>query len=321
MNYAAPFQSGPLEAGTATFAGEWSRLPKESVYRSVTGREEFFAFYDMVCDRLPDTMRATRVMTRYGETHVTFGGTPGKKPLLVLPGMSIAGPMMLEFFDYLWEDRLLIAPDLVGQPGLSADRIFNPADNAFGKWAVDMLDGLEIERIDIAGASFGGAIGLDLAMIAPERVGKLGLIVTAGLTPRLPYLQIYASMFFSWMTYRYLPVKSLLPAIARPLSRGLTADNLDYLDLIIRQTAFWRHRPAGPFAPADLKDKLEPVFITFSQNDILFPFATTRPHAHKTVPIAEEHVLTGSAHMPSAADVEPVHDALRAYFAHSVTYP
>jgi len=314
-NHAAPFQTPALEAGTGTFAGEASRLPRGSVYRSVAGREEFFAFYDMVCDRLPDTVRARRVMTRYGETHVTFGGTPGKKPLLVLPGMSIAGPMMLEFFDYLWNDRLLIAPDLVGQPGLSADGLFDPSGNAFGYWALDLIDGLEIECIDIVGASFGGSIGLDLAMIAPRRVGKLGLIVTAGLTPRLPYVQIYASMFFSWMTYRYLPVKSLLPAIARPLSRSLSPDNLDYLDLVIRQTAFWRHRPAGPFSKADLDGKLAPVFITFAQNDILFPFASTRPHAQQCVPIAQEHILAGSSHMPSAADVEPVHDALRQYFA------
>jgi len=289
-------------------------LPSRSVYRSVEGRAEFQAYYQKSLDLLEQHYETKLISTRFGETHVTMTGNKSGTPIMVLPGMSIAGPMMLDFFKGLAKDHWLIAPDLVGQPGRSADVPFTHKHNNYGYWLLDLLDGLNIEKIDIAGASFGGAIGLDLFQLAPERVGKQALIVTAGLTPKLPLMKIYATLLFSWLYYRFFPNKGILATIASPLSKHLTQDNLEYLDLIIRQTAFWRHRPAGPFSKRDLASEMQPVFIVFARNDIMFPYEQTNPHAHEVLPIQKEFTLVESAHMPGDEEMLPIHKEIADYF-------
>lgn len=291
-----------------------SPLPKHSIYRSVEGRTEFQAYYDKTLELLEGPVEISTHPTSYGLTHVTSMGNPDGKPILILPGMSIAGPMMIDFFAYLAKDHWLIAPDLIGQPGRSADVPFSPHNSAYGKWLIELLDAFGIDKIDIAAASFGGSIGLELLKLAPERVGKQALVVTAGVTPKLPYFKIYAKLFFTWITYRYFPNKTILPTIARPLSRHLTSDNLDYLDIVIRQTAFWRHRPAGPFFKKDMPNSMEPVLIVFGKNDIMFPYIETKAHAEQVLDIGHEFVLEESAHMPGDKEMAPIHREIEAYF-------
>jgi len=297
------------------FACTNDRLPKGSVYRSVAARREYFEAYDEIVARLNMPVRAMSVPTRYGSTHISVAGDPASKPLLLLPGMSICGPLMLEFFEFLVADRMVIAPDLVGQPGLSADGVFKPGGNAYGKWLTDVLDGLGIKKIDIVGPSFGGSIGLDFAALHPERVGKMALIVTAGLTPSIPYARVYAPLFITWLLYRYLPYKPILGTIAKPMCRVWEPQNLDYLDLVIRTTNYWRHRPAGVFSQGQFKDSIEPVFISFSRRDHLLPYRRTRERAHKVLPIAREMIMDNSAHMPNLDDVRPVHREIQRFLA------
>lgn len=290
-------------------------LPRDSVYCSPAGRAEFQAYYDKVVARLPFPHRTKTVPTSYGRTHLTIAGNENGKPLICLPGMSIAGPMMLEFFKRHARDRLLIAPDLLGHPGMSEDRRHPKKNHGFGLWLAELLDALGLERADMASTSFGSAFSLDLASIAPERVGKQALIVPAGLTPRLPYVSFYFPFFLSWLVYRYLPYKPVLPTIARPLGRSLTEENYTYLDLVIRQTVFYRHRPAGPFFPKDLKGYREPVFLVTTGHDNLFPRAQTLANARASLEIDEEIFLPDSAHMPGDDEMVEVHERLAAFLA------
>ncbi|MBB1648165.1 alpha/beta fold hydrolase [Delftia sp. UME58] len=75
----------------------------------------------------------------------------------------------------------VVAPDMAGF-GYSA----RPAGGAFGMqaWvdqAVGLLDALQIERADLVGNSFGGALALALAIRHPARVRRLVLMGSAGL--------------------------------------------------------------------------------------------------------------------------------------------
>jgi len=292
-------------------AGE---LPKGSVYRSREGRVQFHKYYDKVLDSLEHPLTTKLIHTSFGATNVVMMGDFTAPPVLVLTGVSTASPLVLDFFKDLAKTRLLIAPDLIGQPGRSADVHFSPKNNAYGKWMIELLDGLGIQKIDIAAASFGGSIALDLMKLAPHRVGKQALIVPAGLTPRMPYLKIYAKLLLSWLTYRYLPSNWLLHKVGLPLSRHLTEENLKYLDIIIRQTAFWRHYPAGPFFPKDMPSDMEEALVVFSYGDMLFPYEQTSKNAEASLNIGKRFELSDSAHMPNPKEMAPIHDEIEAYF-------
>jgi pimeloyl-ACP methyl ester carboxylesterase len=291
------------------------RLPRNSVYRSLAGRAEVHAFYDRVLARLPYPVETRYVTTQFGRTHLTLGGNRNGAPLIILPGMSIGGPLMMEFFASCARKRLLIALDLIGHPGRSEDRIHRHYDHGFGRWLTEVLNALKIGRADIVSASFGASVALDLAAIAPDRVGKLALVMPAGLTPRLPYLRLYLRFLVPWVVYRYFPDMGVLPAITRPLGDSFTADDFRYFDIVVRHTAFWRHRPAGPFFAKDLADYREPVFLVTAGRDELLPPKPTRINATQALRIAEEIHLPDSTHMPSAAAMADVHERIADYFS------
>jgi pimeloyl-ACP methyl ester carboxylesterase len=222
---------------------------------------------------------------------------------------------MMEFFAACGRKRFLIALDLVGHPGRSEDRIHSHRDHSFGLWLAEVLDALRLPRADIVSASFGSSVALDLAAIAPQRVGRLALVMPAGLTPRLPYLRLYLRFFVPWVTYRYFPSWRVLPAITRPLGDSFTADDFRYFDLIVRQTTFWRHRPAGPFFAKDLADYRQEVLLVTAGLDELLPPKPTRLNAHQALRIAEAIHLPDSTHMPSPSAMVDVHERIADYFA------
>ena len=89
----------------------------------------------------------------------------------------------------LAESRRVIAPDMAGF-GYTERRLDD--DYSMDDWvshAVGVLDALGIERTDLVGNSFGGAIALALAIRHPERVRRLVLMGSVGvkfeITPAL----------------------------------------------------------------------------------------------------------------------------------------
>ncbi len=76
--------------------------------------------------------------------------------------------------------RRVIAPDLVGF-GYTA----RPPGHRYGldTWtahAVGLLDALGLDRVDLVGNSFGGALALSLAIRHPRRIRRLVLMGAAG---------------------------------------------------------------------------------------------------------------------------------------------
>lgn len=82
----------------------------------------------------------------------------------------------------LSETKRVIAPDMVGF-GFTQ----RPADISYGKsvWIqqlVDLLDALQIEKTDIVGNSFGGGLALAFAIRYPERVRRMVLMGSVGIS-------------------------------------------------------------------------------------------------------------------------------------------
>ena len=110
-------------------------------------------------------------------------------PLLLIhgsgPGVSAWANWRLVMPELARQARV-IAPDMVGfgftdrldltQPGQRYDM------DTWVRQAVGLLDALGIERTDLVGNSFGGALSLALAIAHPERVRRLVLMGSAGVS-------------------------------------------------------------------------------------------------------------------------------------------
>jgi 2-hydroxymuconate-semialdehyde hydrolase len=72
--------------------------------------------------------------------------------------------------------RRVIAPDMVGFGFTDRPAGIHYNMDGLGAQALDLLDALGIEQVDLVGNSFGGALALALAIRAPQRVRRLVLM-------------------------------------------------------------------------------------------------------------------------------------------------
>ena len=73
------------------------------------------------------------VGTRLGDTHVLALGPEGAPPVVFLPGANALNPTCLKWFLPLAERHRFYAPDIVGQPGRSAQERPSPPSASLGR--------------------------------------------------------------------------------------------------------------------------------------------------------------------------------------------
>jgi pimeloyl-ACP methyl ester carboxylesterase len=112
-----------------------------------------------------------------GAVHLLRGGSG--PPLLYLHGGGAAGRWR-RFHELLAERFEVYAPDHPGF-GRSDGRADVDSVDDLARHYLALLDRLELERATLVGASFGGWISCELALLAPERVSRLVLLASIGL--------------------------------------------------------------------------------------------------------------------------------------------
>ncbi|HEX5820273.1 MAG TPA: alpha/beta fold hydrolase [Solirubrobacterales bacterium] len=98
------------------------------------------------------------------------------RPLLLITGIGAHLEMWAPLVRFV-EDRELIAFDPPGA-GLSERPRLPLRMRGLARVVADLLDALGLERVDVLGYSFGGALAQELARRAPDRVRRLVLCAT-----------------------------------------------------------------------------------------------------------------------------------------------
>jgi pimeloyl-ACP methyl ester carboxylesterase len=156
------------------------------------------------------------VGTRLGDTHVIALGPEGAPSVVFLPGGNALNPTCLKWFLPLAERHRLYAPDIVGQPGFSAQTRPSSKGDGHAFWAEDVLDGLGLERAPLVGLSYGAAIAIRTMGLAPERVCRAALVSPAGIAAS-PLLRMLLEIGPPTLLYRLRPTEERLKRVAMPL--------------------------------------------------------------------------------------------------------
>ena len=111
-----------------------------------------------------------RVGDRFVRQHVLGEG----RPLVLLHGLGGSWRWWSSLFPALAAGHRLYVPELPRLP------VSLPSE-AMGSWLLHWLDAAGLERVDVAGHSFGGLFAAELAGVAPDRVSRLVLVAPAGI--------------------------------------------------------------------------------------------------------------------------------------------
>lgn len=275
------------------------RRASRGLFRTPEGEAEYFAAYDAVLKKWPVPFEELDIPTRFGTTHVTVSGPKDAPPLVLLHGyMATAMMWALNIGDFSQRHRVY-AIDTMGQPGKSipTEPICSAAD--YVTWLTATLDALHLDRVNLAGQSFGGWLALKYAIAAPERVQKLVLLSAGGILPISRQFRLRGLLMM------------LVPARFTVKSfwlwsgfRGAPADIEDWrvMDLLYLGIKHFRMPPpalriaASPASDEELRTMRMPVLFLMGKNEVLYDPAVAMARVSRLVPDFQGELIPDCSH-------------------------
>jgi pimeloyl-ACP methyl ester carboxylesterase len=195
-----------------------------------------------------------------------------------------------------------------------------------------LLDQLEVDRTHVVGNSMGGRIAIELGLVAPDRVGGLGLLCPAvawikrglhpivrllrpefGLLPHAFRRSVVASHFWRMFHDRDLIDPAVADLVVDEFQRIYhtagaryallaSARNI-YLEAPFGRSGFYRR----------LADLQPPALFVWGSHDWLVPAAFSR-HVHKWLPHAEQVTIDRCGHVPQVERPDHTNQLLLDFF-------
>lgn len=283
-----------------------------SIYKSPQGEAEILRLYDEALARLDVGYEDLTVGTRFGETHVLATGPRDAPPVMILPGGNFLNPTCLGWFLPLAEDNRLLAPDLVGQPGKSAQERFSSRGDGHAWWVEDVMDGIGLERAPFVGISYGAGIALRTMGYAPERVSAAALVVPSGIAAG-SLRRMLVEVMVPMLLYRLRPTRERVLRAASPLLTEADENFARELGAIYRHVRLDTHLPRMA-TEEELGGFEGPVAVFSAEDDPFFPGEAVLTRAREILPnLAHAECLKGCRHIPSRAAFERVNATIRTF--------
>ncbi len=275
----------------------------------------------------PKRLSFRAVKTKLGEISTIQAGEG--EPLLCIHGLGATKASFLPTVSALAEHHRVIAIDLPGF-GDSVKPLRAPYDaQYFAKSVLSVMDAMGLERAHLAGNSMGGRVALEVALRAPDRVGRVVLLAPALawlrkrpwalplklVRPELGMLQPAPRALVENIVRRLVPgghdgwsaagVDEFLRAYYDPRGRAAfyaAARNI-YLDAPLGDDGLWNR----------LTELTPDALFVWGRKDTLVPIGFRR-HVEDRLSDAS-HLELDCGHVPQLEEPERVHGEMIAFLA------
>ncbi len=157
-------------------------MAKTTVYKTDEGKRQVINYYEKLLLQWYRPSKQFKIETSLGETFIIESGKNDAPAILLLHGSGSNSAMWTSDVKELSETYHVFAIDIIGECGKSSEN--RPAfegDN-YSNWISEIIEKLELNRVSIIACSLGGWIAMDFAIKNSEKIEKLILMATAGIT-------------------------------------------------------------------------------------------------------------------------------------------
>lgn len=242
--------------------------------------------------------------------------------LLLIHGIGDNSSTWQELIPHLARKYTVIAPDLLGH-GRSDKPRADYSVAAYANGMRDLLSVLGIDKVSVIGHSLGGGVAMQFAYQFPDRVERLVLVSSGGVTKDVhPILRLISMPMIS-DALKLLRVPGFMPAVKvtgaalgqlnrSPLRPGSLLHDLDDLVRILAElpdpTAYeaylrtlravvdWRGQVVTMLDRSYLTENL-PVQLIWGDQDTVIPVSHAYL-AHSAMPDSRLEIFRGAGHFP-----------------------
>ena len=282
------------------------------IFRSDEAKARLDGWYDRFLAKVPGPVERREVPTVHGPSHVLLAGDPANPPLVCCHGsLASSAHLLSELVPLARAAYRLIGLDLPGQSVKGPPVRMNYKDDSLGRWAVEVIDGLGLDKFDLLGVSWGGFAARMTASVVPDRVKKLVLLVPAGVVTG-PVWKGITRMAIPLTLYKLFPSEKRKKRFFTPLFTSWDDDWADYMGDAFRDFVLDLRIPPTA-TDAQLKGLTMPVLVIGAAHDVSFPGEKLLARVKAVVPNVETELLADSKHSP------PFTPEFRGWLAERVT--
>ena len=282
------------------------------MFKSEQAKAVVTTWYERCHARIKTPTQSRTLKTSFGETHVLVGGPEQAPPLVILHGAMASSAHAIHELEPLLQRFRVYAVDVLGQSVKSADHRPSVSNDEYGRWLVEVLDGLALSRPHVLGISWGGFVTIRLAALAPERIERLVLLVPAGLVSGSAWTG-FAKMGLPMAMYLAFPSPSRLRKFVSNLLTTYDDDWMPYLGDAFRSYNMNMKLPVLA-KPQELKGLTAPTLVIAAENDVSFPGSAVIARAAQLFPALQAtELIKDCNHCP------PTTDTFRAWLSSRIT--
>jgi pimeloyl-ACP methyl ester carboxylesterase len=241
----------------------------------------------------PGGLHDVTVDGEHGTTHVYHRPGTGP-PLVLLPGMGAPGLMWRPELVAELGARPVYLVDTIGDVGRSVQRVAIDDPEALARWLDDVLAALDLDQVDLAGASYGGWVVLNQAVRSPQRLRSIALVEPVGLA------DLTMRRFVLWGIACGLAAMAPDPIRRRAAVRLRQGALTDARARRIGRFAYTRHRFNLPRPTVVTDDELRavrlPALVLVAERSEVHDPALVRERAASHLADVEVELVPGAGH-------------------------
>ena len=258
----------------------------ENRAKYLTAYEAMFALWKVPHDSI-------EVKTSCGSTHINASGPGDGYPLVLLHGAGLTSTVWFANIAALSAHHRVYAVDVIGDAGKSmADRLLQKRAD-YAEWLREVFDGLNIERCNLLGHSYGGWLTLNMALAYPDRLRKIVLLAPAASFRPLGFitkLMLYLGEFKIGP-----PARSMLKVAA---AKGTVLEEtfIHHIEEVTRYCSPASIYPAV-YTDEELKQIDLPTLLLIGSGEKIYNPQKTIKRAHQWMPDLTSEIIQNAGHL------------------------